>query len=263
MQLFVKPPFFTDEGAMHLGHGKFILPVFAPGTAKEASPKAKNVLTVAVCAVIVLCLVAAIVLSYQEPLGLPMQSEVLESLGKPLPEVAELLDVPVEGMQQVEPGLYRIVAAGKLKGITFDILLQFEPNEGLLRNYGYEARCDANAAKADKALNTITKALALEEDTLEDESFSGTAKRQLEMHRTDDGGFTADATLSGTSLPAAALSEYMDYLESADYYEGRVGKYLVKNAMYYEELQIVYDPEQEELAIELWCTIETDRTKDY
>lgn len=263
MQEFVKPPFFMNEGAMHLGRGRFILPVAGPGVSKEASHRTKGIIAIATVVVVVVVFVIAFLLSYQEPYGLPMQKDILESVGKPISEVAAHLEVSVDSMQQIEPGLYRIPAACKHKGIILDILLEFEEHEGLLRNYGYEAQYSASKAKATRDVNAIKSALAIDDKTSKTESVGGTARRELEMHSTDSGAFVAEATLNGTILSTTALAEYMDYLESAEYYEGRSGEYLVKKAMYYEQLHIAYEPELEELSIKLWCTIETDRSKDY
>lgn len=263
MNEFVKPPFFVNEGAMHLGRGVFVLPFAGPGASKEATHRAKQFIAIAVGVVVLAAFLITILLSYQEPYGLPLQKKVLESMGKPLAEVAAHLDVPEDRMQQIEPGLYRVPAAGKHKGITFDILLQFEEHEGLLRNYGYEAKYEADAAKAAKDIAKITKALAVDEITLADATLSGTEKSQLEKHITDSGTFIADATRGGSILPVTELTEYLAYLEAADYYEGRSGEYLIKRAMYYEDLHIVYESESETLTMKLWCTIETDRSKDY
>lgn len=261
--MHVKPPLFENEGALHLGRGMFVLSVAGPGASKEATHQVKQFIAIAVGVAIVAAFIIAFLLSYQEPYGLPMQKEVLESMGKPIAEVAAHLDVPVDRMQQIEPGLYRIPAAGKHKGITFDILLQFEEHEGLLRNYGYEAKYAADAAKAAKDIAKITKALAVDEITLADATTLGTGKGQLEKRITDKGAFTADASRGGSVLPVTALTEYLAHLEAADYYEGRSGEYLVKRAMYYEDLHIAYEPESETLTMKLWCTIETDRSKDY
>jgi hypothetical protein len=241
----------------------FVLSVAGPGASKEATHRVKQFIAIAVGVAIVAAFIIAILLSYQEPHGLPLQEKVLESMGKPLEEVAAHLDVPVDWALEIEPGLYRIPAAGKHKGITFDILLQFEEHEGLLRNYGYEAKYEADAAKAAKDIARITKALAVDEIVLADATILGTGKGQLEKHITDNGAFTADASRSGSVLPVTALTEYLAYLEAADYYEGRSGEYLVKRAIYYEDLHITYEPESETLTMKLWCTIETDRTMDF
>lgn len=257
---FVRPPLYYENGVMYM-RGRFILPFL--GSSKEAAGKTKRIIAIAACVCAVLIFIVATLLSYQEPYGLPMQKEVLESIGKPLAEVAAQLEVSVEQMQQVEPGLYRIPAGGKYKGISFDVLLHFEENEGLLRNYGYEARYEADTAKAAKDIAAIAKILAIDEIILADETVLEPSKKQLKAYFTDVGAVTADLTLENTVLWSSAVTEYVEYLEGADYYEGRSGEYLIKDAIYYEDLRIAYDPETEQLAIKMWCTIETDRTKDY
>lgn len=257
---FINPPVYKDNGMIYTLKG-IVMPF--PGGTKQASARGKKILAVVVCTCAVLILLVSTLLSYQEPYGLPMQKEVLESIGKPIAEVAAQLDVPVDQMLQVEPGLYRIPAGGEYKGITFDILLLFEENEGLLRNYGYEARYEADTAKAAKDIAAIAKVLAVEEIALVNGTVLEPSKKNLKAYFADVGAVTTDLTLENTVLWSSAVTEYIEHLEAAEYYEGRSGEYLIKHAIYYEDLHIAYEPDREEVAIKLWCTIETDRTKDY
>lgn len=257
---FLNPPVYNVRGMIYTLRG-VIMPF--PGALKKTTQKCKKALVAFACLCAVLLLVMAILLSYQAPYGLPQQKEILESVGMPLAEVAVQLDVPVEQIQQVEPGLYRIPAGCEYKGITFDILLYFEEHEGLLRNYGYEARYDANTTKAAKDIAAITKLMAVDKIVLADETVLETTRKQLKTHLTEVGGIAVDITLNSTVHSATALSEYLAYLEEADYYEGRIGEYLIKNALYYEDLHVAYDSKEGDMVIKLWCTVETDRAKDY
>lgn len=257
---FVNPPVYKDNGMIYTPKG--VVMTFLGGT-KQASARGKKMLAAAACTCAVVIFLVATLLSWQKPYGLPQQKEVLESIGKPMEAVAAQLDVPVEQMQQVEPGLYRIPAGGKYKGITFDILLYFEEHEGLLRNYGYEARYGADTAKAAKDIAAIAKVLAVEEIAFANGTPIEPSKKNLKAYFADVGAVTTDFTLENAVLWSSAVTEYIDYLEDASYYEGRRGEYLIKHALYYEDLHIAYEPDKKEVTIKLWCSIETDRTKDY
>lgn len=262
MQEFVKPPFFYNEGAMHFGRGKFILPVFGPGAAKEATAKTKKIMIIAACIFVAVFLIVATMLGYQKMADMPLRQELLKSIGKPIADVAAQLEVSQEEMTQIEPGLYRIPAGCKYAGVTFDILFQFEENEGLLRSFGYEASYKADATQSAKNIAAIAKVLSVEEMNLSNETVLETSEKQLKKYFTDVGAITTDQTLD-PNPGYHVVSDYIDHLESADYYEGRIGEYLVKNAIYYEDLHIAYEPDTEAVAIKLWCAIDADRTKNY
>lgn len=260
MHFFVKPPFFHDEGAMHFGRGKFILPVFAPGTSKEATEKGKKILTIVACVLVAVALVVATALGYQEKAAMPLREELLKSLGKPIADVAAQLDVTQEEMQPIELGLYRVPAACEYAGITFDVLLYFEEHEHLLRAFGYEASYNADKDQAAESIAAIAKALSVEEMPLSDGTVLEPKEKQLKTYFTDHGSITADQSSGWSSGPA---SDYIDYLESTDYYEGKVGKYIKKHAIYYEDLHVDYQAQTQAVTIKLWCVIDADRKIDY
>ena len=258
--MFVRPPNFVDEGAMHFHGGRFIMPFAGPGASKEASQKAKKIITIAASVFVILAFAVAAFLSYQPNVQLPLEQELLSAMGKNATEVAAALELDRDDMQLVEPGLYFVNGGYKYAGVTFDILLRFEENEGLLRAFGYEATYQANVRKAAKNIAAVAKRLLGDEIVLSDGTVMESERGQIRTYLEGTGTIALDQT--ARAFTGGALTEYIEHLENAEYYEGRSGEYLLKRAICYEDLHIAYDKAAEEAMIKVWFSIETDRTKD-
>lgn len=256
---FVKPPVYDDDGAIHFGLGKFILPI--PGNAKEATEKGKKVLAIVACVLVAVLLIVAIVLGIEKKAEMPLRQELLNSVGKPIADVAAQLEVPQEEMQQIASGLYCIPAACEYADVTFDILLYFEENEHLLRGFGYEASYHAEADEATDSIAAIVKVLSMKEMTLSDGAVIKPDKKELKTYIADHGAITVNETLD--AYGNEAVWNYIDYLESTDYYEGKIDKYIKKQAVFYRDLNIDYQASTQTVTMKLWYTIETDRNVDY
>lgn len=206
-------------------------------------------------------LAVASLLSYRKKVELPLRQVLLNSVGKPIADVAAQLEVSQEEMQQIEPDLYCVPAACEYADVTFDILLYFEENEHLLRAFGYAASYNADTEQAAESIAAIVKVRYVEGMTLSDGTVLEPEKEHLKTYLADHGAITVDQTLDSTGNEV--VSNYIDYLESTDYYEGKVGKYIKKHAIYYEDLYVDYQTDTQAVTIKLWCTIEADRKIDY
>lgn len=254
----VKPAVYHEDGAINYGIAKCIMPI--PGSSKEKTGDGTKTRIIIVCALVVVILIAATILGYQKEIKMPLREDLLKSIGKPIADVAAQLEVPQEEMRQIEPGLYCVPAACEYADVTFDILLYFEEHEHLLRAFGYEASYNADTDQAAESIAAIAEMLFVDELTLSDGTVLEPEEKRLKTYFADHGFITADHSLG---LSSGAASEYIDYLESTDYYEGKVGKYIKKHAIYYEDLHVDYQAEKQAVTVKLWCAVEADRKIDY
>lgn len=228
----VKPAVYHEDGAINYGIAKCIMPI--PGSSKEKTGDGTKTRIIIVCALVVVILVAATILGYQKEVGKPpLLQELYSSLGKPIADVAAQLDVPQEEMRQIEPRLYCVPAVRwEYADVTFDMLLYFEGNEHLLRDFGYVASYNADTEQVAESIAAIAEALSVDELTLSNGTVLSFKEEKLKTYLVDNGAINIDEKM------------------------GTFGE-LQKN------LHIDYQTQTQAATIELWYTNEADRKIDY
>lgn len=256
-------PFF-NEGAMYVGKGKFLLPILSSSEEKKLTKKAKVIFGAVFAVFFVGIIVLACWLARPDVMldDLPYLSSLEEVIGKSQMEVVEHLEL-ADGLTQISSASYAIPGGCEYKGVEYSVVLHFEENEQLLCGYEYVAHYKADEKTAAKDILTAQK------------YFSASEKSRIEGEQLDVKKATLAQQLSGSDMflqnsawdisPertwVTPLTEYLQYLENAEYWEGRVGEYLTKKACFYRDLDLGYNPQTQEVSIQLRFCVEADRSK--
>ena len=255
---------FYNEGAMYVGKGRFVLPILSTFGDKKLTKKAKVING----AVMVVFLVSIIVLAcwLARPDAkiddLPYLRSLNEVIGKSQTEVTELLDLE-EGLTQISTGSYAIPDGCSYRGVEYAVVLHFEENEQLLYGYEYVAHYVAEEEIAAKDILTAQKYFsASEKSRIEGERLE-IKKEALAQQLSGSDVFSSNSAwdISPERIWQTPLTVYMEHLENAEYWEGRVGEYLTKNACFYRDLDLSYNPQTQEVSIQLRFSVEADRSK--
>lgn len=256
----VRGPCFENEGAMHYAGGKFILSISGIEKSEEKSDRARKIVGIVVaCATLIVLLITSMIVGH-EANSMPYKFMLSESIGQPINIVADNLELKIDAFDQLEPGVYTINSGCELSGVPFDITLYFD-DDALLCGFMYfaEYNRDANKAASDLyklAIDFHLKSIAKTE--LENADFSKRGlKRQFE-----NGIFSVHVESDRTPIYSATPSyQYLRRLEAAEDWPGRVGEYVTVSAMLYEDIDMRYSPDTEQIYVRVLYSIEPDRSK--
>lgn len=258
-QFSVKPPMFEDEGALHIARGKFILSVSGVKKDKQVSERVRNIAIVSAVIVVIALLAVATLLAGHQANRVPFEIQLRESLGQPLETVAENMDLKLDDFEQLSPGVYSVKDGCRLSGVPFGITLYFSENNALLSGFEYLAQYDASAGKAASDLYKIAIDLRLdksESDVLE--GIKLTRSGLIDYFKNN--ALSVQHSNNVTSFAGDSANLYLRQLEEQEGWEGRVGDYLVKKAVLYEDVDIQYSQETEKVYIQIAYVIEPDRS---
>lgn len=253
----VNPIVHEDKaGTMYVGYKGVITPF---GNAGNKKLTAKGIVFIAVFAAAVILIACVLAKPKAE---VPMYRQLHSNIGKNIEVVAEQLDVQKDTLVLETDGVYRAPEKYKYAGMYFDLILRFDEHEGLLNRFEYRSTENLEPKNAAKSIAKISKELSIGAVLLADGEEVELSNKNLLAY------FEAGKTLNIEQLAlhlgkadVASVSEYCDYLENAEYWEGRVGKYLTRHAYYYEDLYVEYDPQIQEQTIRIICSIEADRSQ--
>lgn len=259
-QFSVKPPIFEDEGALHYTWGKFLLSVSGVKKDKQISEKRRNIVIVSVVVVVIAMLVAATVLAGHQANRVPYEYQLRESLGQPLETVIQNMELGMDDLQMLSPGVYSVKGGCRLSGVPFELKLYFGENDALLNGFEYLAEYDAGVAKAASDLYKI--GIDLRMDVTKPSGLDGIklTRAGLKNHFEND-ALSVQQSSNFTSFAGDSVEQYLRQLEASENWEGRVGEYLTKNAILYEDVDMQYTPENERVYIQISYVIEPDRSK--
>ena len=256
-------PFF-NEGAMYVGKGRFILPILSTVEKRRFSKKAKVIFGAAMTLFFAGVIALAFWLSRPEAKlnDLPYAQPLMEVMGRTQAEVVEQLGLD-EGLIQISPGVYTIPQGCEFKGVAYSVVLHFEKNEQLLSGFEYVAYYGADVHTAAKdMLNAQKYFSASEKSRIAGEQLE-IKKETLAQQLSQRDVFAVNSAwdISPDRTWESAVSNYLQHLENAEYYEGRVGEYLTKRACFYRDLDLGYNSETQEVSIQLRFSVEADRSK--
>lgn len=258
-QFSVKPPMFEDEGALHIAKGKFILSVSGVHRDKQISERVRNIVIVSAVVVVIALLLVTTLLAGHQANRLPYEFQLRESLGQPIETVAKNMELSVDDFEQLSPGIYSVKGGCKLSGVPLKLTLYF--SDGLLLNsFEYLSEYEAGIGKAASDLYKIAIDLRLDKtkpEELEGIKLSAGGLRKYFQNN----ALSVQSSSVFTSYAGESVRQYMGQLEASENWEGRVGEYLTKNAVLYEDVDIQYAPENEKVYIRIGYVIEPDRSK--
>ena len=257
----VKPPSFEDEGALHIGKGKFLLFMSGANNDKTISARKRLIVTIIAVALVVSALLITTLLVGHQANQMPYETKLSLLLGSDLPTVTEQLELSQSEWTEKEKGVYQLNQPCKLSGVPFKLQLNFDQN-GRMNGYSYKAEYDADYKKAALDLYKIAIDLNVLAYLPDDAPETDLRKSALKNQFNQGTPLILNVTSANTyeNLGDDPVGKYLDDLEAAEDWPGRVGDYIVRQAVSYYEIRMEYTPETESVLIHIICQIEPERT---
>ena len=256
----ISGPVFYQDGAGYAGKGRFFLPIL--GTDKTPKEITVRVVVIAIVAVLVVFFVASL-LAGKEPAEFPYELELLNSIGQPLETAAMKTGVSLADMEETEPGVYFTNSGFPIDGVAFD--LYFYEEDGCLSGFAYIAEYQADTKEAAKDIRNALLNLDIETfvPTGETQPVS-VNRRNLQRELDKETTFLVKRTSDITPVDSRdPMKAYLDALEAAEDWEGRLGEYVVRKAVFYIDRGASYDPETQKVQLVLSYRIEPQREEIY
>ncbi len=250
-----------QHGTMFLGMKGVIMPLpFGNGGGKAITGKGAAVL-LGIFAVIVAIVIAVASYLAKPNEKIPAYQILHDNIGKPVSVIARQLELEEDALVQLSDGVYISPEKYKYLGVEFELVLYFEQNEDLLNRFEYRSAETVDAKTAAKNIAKLSEQLYTQKTLSVDGEELSLSEKSLRAH------FEAGKSLKADSLQlqlqqnisTKPVKQYCEYLEQSEYWEGKVDKYIVRHACYYEDLHMAYDPQTQQQTVRIVCTVEADR----
>lgn len=253
-------PVLNEEGAVHTGRGKYRIQFLGSDNPKEITKR----VAIAAVAVALAVLLIATLLAGKQPNDFPNEIELRNSIGQPLEEAALKVGVKLADMTETEPGVYLSNKGIILDGVAFD--LYFYAEDDICSGFAYIADYQADAKKASKDIyntfvNLRIKSFAQHPELLNEEdreALPEVTRKNIRKHLVDGNNLLVKHTYDYTPY-FENIKPFIEKLEAADDWEGRVGEYVVRNAVLYMDKGGTYDPLTQRVQLVLSYRIEPER----
>ena len=256
----VKPPSFEDEGALHVGKGRFLLSMSGDKGTKKVSSRTKVILSVIAVVVVLAALIITVLLAGHHPNSIPYKWNLSELLGTELETISSELKVPVSDWIQEGNGLFALKEHLEVSGISYKLLLNFDAN-AKLQGFEYIADYKADSAKAASDIYKATTDLRINgygpSGTEEVELTASSLRRHFKQNKVLD--VNASNGYARKSNEVNATEQYLKAVETDPSWPGLLHGYLVKPAILYQDIHVGYTPETESVLIHIVFKIEQQR----
>lgn len=258
MGRYLNPYPEEENGAVYAMKGRFLIPV----PKAQQTPSKEFVIPMRIAVAVGLLAVAlfvGILWMGIKRAELPYQEVLMQSIGQPQEIVVEALELP-DGLLQVSDGVYAIPDGCKYGGISFDVLLYFEENEQLLCAYEYVAEYSTDSNAAAKDISEFLSCFKDFKQPIESRQTLKLEKAELLEAFADSEIFSVKESWDMTDSIGTPVSDYLQHLNEADFWVGRVGEYLTIPAKYYLDVNIEYVPEGQTVSLLVRYAAEPRRT---
>jgi len=256
----VKPPAFENEGALHIGKGRFLLSMSGDRGGKALSTRAKIILAILAAVVVVAALVVTSLLAGHQANSIPYRLTLRNLLGSGLRTISQELGVAETDWTQQGDGTFLLNDAVKVSGISYKLRLHFDSN-AKLEAFEYTADYQANSSKAASDLYKAAVDLRIEgelSDTLEGvEPKTPSLRKYFKQNKPMDA--SVSSTSSHQSSDTDTVGQYLKEVEASPDWPGLLHGYIVQPARVYEDINVGYAPDTESVLIHIICQIEPQR----
>lgn len=245
------------DGALQASNMRFLMSV-PKGTGKQLTGRRLAVLTAVAVIMLAVVFIGVTVLGAEEPTHRHPYMQILsESVGQTQETVLAALTQEEAGLAEMSQGRYAVTGGGEIAGLDFAVLLEFEETEGLLKAYEFATQRNLEPKEAAKFLEAFLKAYL--GDTVTDATGNEIPVKKAALESILQEGFTLADSRNITPDPSypSAVGDYIKHLESAEYWEGRMGEYVIQKAKFYRDIHIDYT--ENTLSVRLRYGIEADR----
>lgn len=259
MELF-EHAFPVEDGAIHGPNGKYFFPAVGVTKPKDLTKRKTLMLIVSFIVVVAITITVAAYLGDTGIRELELYDQIYGLVGQPVTSVPTEL-IP---LAQVSEGVYKVERTVKYVGSEFEVYLYFDENEGLLDSFEYTAAYNSDDKTAAVNISRFmdqffrNDALELNEETV------NVGRKALTSQFREGGSLAVEESWGITppnAIPGDSVAEYLEHLENAEYYDGRVGEYLTKEARFYRDISAQYAPQEGVVRLSLSFTVESDRNK--
>lgn len=257
----VKPPAFEDEGALHVGKGRFLLSMSGNET-KTVSGRLRKVLIIAAVVVVIAVLVFTTLLIGHQRKNIPYKWQLERSFGCTLEVISGELEIPISDWIDQGSGVYELNEPCKASGISYKLRLRFDA-DGRMNGLEYTANYKAKRNKAAFDIYKAAEDLGLDGYDAETDSYVKLAPLYLRKHFANNKALDTSFTHQhGRTKDELDCNEsYLRIVESDLDWEGSLHGYLTNPAAIYETRRIEYTPETESVLIHIDYQIEPQRNK--
>ena len=256
----VRPPAFEDEGALHMGKGKFILSVSGDEDAGKVSVKKKWIMAIVAVAVVVMAIVLTSALSGHQANTMPYEHKLMNLLGSTLEDVSKTLKLSEADWTEREDSVFVLNKACKMSGISYQLSIQFD-EEQRLKGYEYVAAYEAGTEKAASDISKAVVDLHVQSYDLEGAENVRLTKSGLTGWFEEKKNLDVSATSMHTRSSDAndPVRIYLEELESKADWPGLLHGYLLQPAVVYHDIAIQYTPADNLVVIRISHQVEPER----
>lgn len=247
----VKPPSFEDEGALHVGKGRFLLFMSGDDESRKLSSQAQLILAVVAIVIVLAVLISAFTLSKPKSNGIPHRIMLGELMGSTLEQVSNGLNVSSTDWNQLDDGVFELNKPCGMGGVPFKLQLHFDGKQKL-ESFEYIAEYTVESKKA-----VIDVSEVMAELHLEAADAGKTSIRQC---------LEEGEPLNATSVWKHERTEmnhtvrkYLEEVESDSEWPGLLHGYLVASAVIYQDFHAEYTPSKQSVRIHINYSIEPER----
>ncbi len=246
---------FYDEGTQWLGKGRWFMPV--PG---DPNKKRTNttIITVGICIFVVALLGLSIWLGMPDYTykKLPNFDILYDMMGRPAADVAPFARANPEDLIAASDGTYKMPEGEIYAGIAFETTLCFK--DEMLSGFIYSYNAPADTKEAAKVISNVAEMFNIEslvtsQKTIVDMN-EVLVRRYLGQFVESNQEFLVEDIIDWTPEEHAyqnAVATYLRKLESDPNWEGRVGEYLVREACFYRQIHMCYQPDTQTVSVQI------------
>jgi hypothetical protein len=254
---------FYDEGTEWIGKGRWFMPV--PG---DPNRKKTNTRLFIVC----ICILFVALLGLSIWLGmpdytykkLPKFDMLIGTMGWKAADVAPFIGVDPANMPEISDGTYEVPEGEIYAGMAFETKLHFD--DGLLSGFEYTYGAPVNIKKAAKNIANVAEMFMIESmftaEKTEAQMNEVLLRQYFEQFAENKQTFMVTDIMDWTPEEHAyqsAVAKYLRMLESDPDWEGRVGAYLVKDACFYRQIDMSYNPDTQWVSIQLQFFVDMEK----
>ena len=257
----VRPPSFEDEGALHIGKGRFLLSMSGDKDSKQVSTRTKVLLAIVAAVMVVTALIITVLLVGHQPNSIPFRWNLRELLGSDLRTISSELKVAESDWVQQAEGVYQLNEPLKVSGISYKLLLNFDTN-AKLQGFEYIADYQADSGKA--ASDIYKAATDLRIQAYDPTGIENVELNTLSLRKYFQKNSILDVRVTNgfarQNSEENLAEKYLRAVEADPAWPGLLHGYLVQPATVYENIHVGYTPDTESVLIHITYQIEPQRT---
>lgn len=256
---------FYDEGTEWIGKGRWIMPVPGDPNRKKTNTR---LITICICIIVVALLGLSIWLGIPDYTykKLPNFDILYDMIGRSAADVAPVARANPEDLLASSDGTYKMAEVEKYAGIAFETTLYFEDEK--LSGFAYTYSAPADTKEAAKVISNVAEMFTIEDLITSQKTRVDMnevlVRRYLDQFAESNQEFLVEDVIDWTPEEHAyqnAVATYLRMLENDPDWEGRVGEYLVREARFYRQIHMNYQPDTQTVSVQIRFYVDIEPEK--